>query len=54
VEHDFCVRLKRELRDAHGVDIPIRVLKARIQGLVSELLEGRAVGTGSESEEKQA
>ena len=53
VEHDFCVRLKRELRDAHGVDIPIRVLKARIQGLVSELLDDRAKGTVPERREKE-
>lgn len=53
VEHDFCVRLKRELREAHGVDIPLRVLKARIQVAVSELLESGVEGAVSERKEKE-
>jgi len=36
IEHDFCVRLKQELLDSAGVDIPLRVLKARIQSAVTD------------------
>jgi len=53
IEHDFCVRLKAELFAAHGVDIPLRVLKARVQSAVSEAIESartKPAGTRKEDE----
>jgi uncharacterized protein (DUF111 family) len=38
IEHDFCVRLKKELLDSSGIDIPLRVLKARVQSAVADSL----------------
>jgi len=39
IEHDFCVRLKKELLDSAGLDIPLRVLKARVQSAVADSLD---------------
>jgi uncharacterized protein (DUF111 family) len=39
IEHDFCVRLKKELLDSSGIDIPLRVLKARVQSAVADSLD---------------
>lgn len=39
IEHDFCVRLQRELRESEGVDMPLRMLKARIQAAVADALD---------------
>jgi hypothetical protein len=46
------VRLKRELRESHGLDVPLRVLKAHIQAAVADALgESRGgSGTGEERE----
>ncbi len=53
IEHDFCVRLQRELRESDGVVVPLRVLKAHIQSAVADALnEGRSgdFGAGKEKE----
>lgn len=36
VEHDFCVRLQRELRDEHDVHIPLRALKSSLEAALGE------------------
>lgn len=53
IEHDFCVRLQRELRQSDGVAIPLRILKARIQSAVADALnEGRSGDFGAEKEKE--
>lgn len=39
VEHDFCVRLQRQLREEHGVEVPLHVLKSSILAAVCVALE---------------
>lgn len=52
IEHDFCVRLKKELLDSAGVEIPLRVLKARVQSAVAESLDCAGTECGREKGEK--
>ncbi len=55
VEHEFCRRLRQQLREDHGVEVPLHLLKSRICAAVASLVgdvrcETRA--TASESDEQ--
>ena len=47
VEHDFCVRLQRQLCEEHGVEISLQVLKASILAAASAAGERSRDGVAS-------
>jgi uncharacterized protein (DUF111 family) len=53
IEHDFCVQLKQELLDSAGVDIPLRVLKARIQSAVTDSIDSAKIECKRDNREKR-
>jgi len=54
IEHDFCVRLQRELRESEGVSIPLSLLKARVRVAVADALDEAHRGDSDGGKETQA
>jgi uncharacterized protein (DUF111 family) len=54
IEHDFCVRLQRELRESGGVDMPLSMLKARIRVAVADAVDEARCGDVDGGKETQA
>ena len=55
IEHEFCRRLRQQLREDHGVEIPLELLKSRIRAAVAPLVADmghETHATGSESDEQ--
>ncbi len=55
IEHEYCRQLRQQLRENHGVEIPLELLKSRIRAAVTPLVADMRHEThaaGSESEEQ--